>query len=516
MEPITIKNIGPIFEASIAAAPGVTVLTGANEVGKSTAIACVAALAGRDVDLSARDGAKTGIISGLGTIISVGKRTTRTGELEVDSVEDRLDLATLVDPGLKDGVAANRKRIKALISLMGTQLDLADFGTILPDDWQAELLEADRSDDPVEMAGKIKRRMEKRARDMEDDAAKHEGKALAARERLKDFDLEAEHDEQKLQSALEAAIQFEATLKEKLAAANEAKIARIDAQEELDLIRGSIDDVLSKAQAGLDAAHAEADKAVAKRDGIDHQIKGLSEAIEQARKELAAREATLKELEADRKVAQAEVDAADAKISAAEQATVAAVGRSGDAVKLQAIIDKQLPPAPDAATMEAAKTAKQAAMDAVTRGAQIRELLTVKEDLERISKAQRLSLEKANVFRNAAKGTDDVLSDAVACDTLKVVEGELTYVEGDRREPYARLSDGKRWQIAITEVAKAIKKTKERLAILPIGQTAWEGLDDKNRDIVDQTAQACSVAIVTAEHGAGSLSSYRWADRPAS
>jgi len=162
MESITIQDVGPIFEHTLPIEPGVTVLMGGNEAGKSTSIACVAALAGRDVPLAIRDGAKQGMIRGLGTTLIVGaKKKTRSGEFDAEAVEEKIDLAGLVEPGLKDAAAATRKRIRALLSLTGQALTIADFKTILPEGRaDQELLAGDTDDDPVEMAGKIKRRME--------------------------------------------------------------------------------------------------------------------------------------------------------------------------------------------------------------------------------------------------------------------------------------------------------------------------------------------------------------------
>ncbi|MDP6468501.1 MAG: ATP-binding protein [Pirellulaceae bacterium] len=132
---ISIRDIGPHTSLELQVSPGVNVISGHNESGKSIAVRCVAALAGGDAkSLPIRDGSAAGLVSGFGTTLSIGARNTRAGEFsDADSLEDRINIAALVDPGLKDPAAATKHRTRALLTLTGTKLTFEDFRTILPE-----------------------------------------------------------------------------------------------------------------------------------------------------------------------------------------------------------------------------------------------------------------------------------------------------------------------------------------------------------------------------------------------
>ena len=97
---IDIRDIGPHTHAQIIVTPGVNIVSGPNESGKSIIVRCVAALAGGDAkSLPIRDGCASGLISGFGTTLSIGARNSRAGEFtDADSLEDRINIASLVDP----------------------------------------------------------------------------------------------------------------------------------------------------------------------------------------------------------------------------------------------------------------------------------------------------------------------------------------------------------------------------------------------------------------------------------
>ncbi len=175
---IEVENLAAVHRLSIPIPEGggVVVLRGGHGVGKSNTLKAVDALAsGRNADkLQVRDGAARGEISGCGVRLTVGKRTNRSGELEVSSIEGRLSVAELVDPGLVDEVKADGKRIKACLQLAGAEADpklfheLADspeaFDVIVPTDEQ-------KTDDILVLADRIKRRFDTAARSAEGLAA---------------------------------------------------------------------------------------------------------------------------------------------------------------------------------------------------------------------------------------------------------------------------------------------------------------------------------------------------------
>lgn len=498
---IEIKDIGPITSQVLHIEPGVTVISGQNEVGKSTAIMATAALAGRkDVGLSVRDGCKNGMVQGLGTTLLVGARTTRAGELDVESIEDKIDLASLVDPGLKQPQAATKKRIRALISLTGTRLDIADFSVILPEAMQGEILQADADDDPVDMAGKIKRRMEGKAREMEEQAKEYETRAVGSKMIYEHLDIDAPHDSAVLQQAYEDALQDSGSIKGQVKAAATRADEIASAKRTL-VIAESAGNGLAIAEAQLQAkqkAHEAADSAA-------FEAKANVDSCQCQIDEMIQRIARLKQSAAEcAKTRDAALDAMNS-----QAATVEGIKReTSHLAELRKLAEAVAPEAPSEDDVAAAKEAADKAFAALELASKVRDGLKAKEEHDKHRKTQADFLEKANIFRLAAHATDDVLSNAIDAKTLKMIEGEFRYVEGDRNEPYDRLSDGKRWQVAILEIARTIHKTAKRLAVIPLNQQAWEGMDEANRKIVAEAAVECEICIVTAEAGSGPLTSH--------
>jgi DNA repair protein RecN (Recombination protein N) len=512
METITIRDVGPVTEARLAIQPGIVVITGANEVGKSTCIAATSALAGNDdAELAVRDGAKHGLVEGLGTVLTIGKRQVRTGELDVDSIEDRLDLAALVDPGLKKPDARNRKRIHALISLTGAKLTVQDFATILPDAMREELVATDSSDDPVELAGLIKRRMEGKAREHEKKADTHQGRAAALRERLKDVDFAVEHDQAKLQAALLAATKEQSRLAEQARQAKASAASIEQAKQKIGELESTGLAKVTAAEKQQKEASDRFEEAVRVRLQMADTLNAQEAVVGKIREQLAAEEAKAAELQVAWKSKCADEREAKSMLDVATESVEGQRSRLGDLEQLRQLAASQAPDGPDPADLAAAQDAIEQTTAALEEGARIRGLLADRQIMTDANRAAAEHTHQAEIFRAAARATDTVLSNAVDCETLKVIEGELTYVEGKRSEVFDRLSDGKRWTVAITEISRAIRKhRKQKLCVLPIQQTAFEGMDDANRELVNKAAIENAVCIVTAEHGPGPLSSKLW------
>ena len=134
MSKVTIKNVGPIAEQVIDIKPGVNVVRGKNGSGKSESLDAVDALVKGRGKLQARDGTKSGEVTGWDARISVAKSTRRTGSVDVTTLEGRFSIDDLVDPGFKDAAVADSARIKALLGLTGTEARLAAFAEIADED----------------------------------------------------------------------------------------------------------------------------------------------------------------------------------------------------------------------------------------------------------------------------------------------------------------------------------------------------------------------------------------------
>jgi energy-coupling factor transporter ATP-binding protein EcfA2 len=164
---VLVRDVGPIQELKLDLKPGVTVLVGENGSGKSKTLEAVDALTSGSGKLQPRDGTLGGEVSGFGVRISVGHSTRRFGDPRFVSLGERLDVAALVDPGLKSPEANDAARIKALVGLTGVQAEPALFYELVGGQEEFERLVKKSSivlEDPVEMARRVKKDLEEAAR----------------------------------------------------------------------------------------------------------------------------------------------------------------------------------------------------------------------------------------------------------------------------------------------------------------------------------------------------------------
>jgi DNA repair exonuclease SbcCD ATPase subunit len=183
MKTIEISDIGPVEHVSIPVpeSGGVVVLKARNGRGKTNTLQAVETIATGKGSLSVRDGALRGEVSGWGAKVTVGRSTRRTGELEVYTLEGKLSIADLVDPGLKSDEAADARRIRALASLTADKVDASRFFELLGGkDAFLEIVSpsAMEGDDWVAVADKIKRDIEREARKEEALAEHADGLAV--------------------------------------------------------------------------------------------------------------------------------------------------------------------------------------------------------------------------------------------------------------------------------------------------------------------------------------------------
>ncbi|MDZ7346499.1 MAG: ATP-binding protein [candidate division KSB1 bacterium] len=189
--PIVIENIGPI-EKLVLEVPdaGIVVLQGKNGVGKSHALSAISAAFEGKGKLSRRDNADRGLVKAFGAVISVQKSTRYAGRLEVETVVGRYDLATAVNPGIEDPVAADRARIKSLLSIAGITISKRQFLPITHDDTlQQSLMDLHIDEElfgPAEMADIIKKHLESEARVREKKAERLRYRIAALQNKLPD------------------------------------------------------------------------------------------------------------------------------------------------------------------------------------------------------------------------------------------------------------------------------------------------------------------------------------------
>ncbi len=125
---VNIQDVGAIENVTIPIRKGTIVkLVGANGSGKSTAIkALTSAVTKENVGLRPRDGRMSGKVRLPGATVSFGARISRkeTGEQTVAFaiVEDGTGISKIISPGIKDEVAADKKRLEGVLDVIGAEL----------------------------------------------------------------------------------------------------------------------------------------------------------------------------------------------------------------------------------------------------------------------------------------------------------------------------------------------------------------------------------------------------------
>lgn len=476
---IRVANVGPIHEQRFTLPPGGGILrfVGPNGAGKTQMIEAVdAALSGRG-KLSNRDGTPRGEVEAFGARITVGKtRTTRTGELEVISLEGKLDISTLVDPGIKDQDSADAKRTKALVQLTNQPADPTLFYDLLGGQEQYDALvgsavEGSNDEDLVTLAARIKRKLEEVARSEEQQAQTADANAAAARRTEPDLDLTAEHDSDKLQAAWERAFQNEARLiaddlsyREAVKAAERAELALEDA-----------------AATYTGPTVAEAMKAEDIATGL---VERASEEVQRLEAELAAARESMA------KACNLKAARIQARKAAEQHESTIASWKRQLARPEQTVTQEQL---------DAAQQAVIAAKQAVENGAVIRRALAAKENARVYQKQADDHRREAVRLRDAARATDNVLSDIVGrlgC-PLRVEGGRLVTDHPKRGKgvPFSELSMGERYAIAVPIAIRAVGKG----GVFTLKQEAFEGLDYANRKMINDLLRGTEVTMITAE-----------------
>lgn len=473
---IEIENIGPVKSLSIPIPEqgGLVVLKGTQGTGKSTVQRAVRRLNGSDDPLEKRDGTTGGSVSGLGVSITVKKSIRRTGELEVESIEGKFSIDDLVDPQIDDPVKADAKRIKALLQLSGADPEqfVNRFEALLggPLEFARVVGDVEPNGDIVATAAKIKRAIEKAARDIEASADKTAGEAKAFRAEAAGCEGVELRDPADLQADLEDAIRRETQIKSEAAAAERDKEIRRQAQERLD-------------QASAAYTGPTIEEAQAAVDNASDAVRLASRKVAELTKQLVAAQQAEAEAERAEERAEAALSQADTHFRniAAWQATLGGPG-------LEYPTGGQLAGAAEAVSLARQEIEKQA----LARKAKAAEQSAV------IAEAQaKQHRERAEALRKAAAKTDDLLSEAVGgldC-PLRVKDGRLVLDTHRGEEHYGELSDGLRILHAVPIAAKNMPEH----AMLTIEQWLYGELAPASRAILHKTLVECGVVGVAVE-----------------
>ena len=465
---IKISNIGPIANVAIQIPEdgGVVVLRGRNGSGKSIALEAVNAAVSGKGKPPLKDLAKQGSIQAAGVNLTVGRTVRRAGELEVSTLEGRLSVADLVDPGIADPIRADATRIKALVGLSGATIDPGDLHG-----FPENLLDGIDLDEPVAAMAELRKRLNIGASEYEKMATKDEAAAKALLDSISGEIgpiIEPDKAQERVTMALRA-------------------VDALARQEELAIEA----DKRNKSARGRLAMIPVVDVDSAQRDAA------RLEDVTAEKKALALK------LKADYEAA-----LADYKTSVVDRDAAAAYAAS-DQAKLRAELERQISESeiakPTHEEISAANAELVAAKELQAYSAKQQAMAQQKDKANDLSASAQEHAQEAIELRRKAKQTDEVLSEIVStlagC-PLTVIEGRLS--TQTKRGPtfYADLSMGERWRIALEIAIAAVGEG----GLLVIPQEAWEGLDPQNRDAIAKQVKASRVVILTAECSDSELS----------
>ncbi|MGE4150579.1 MAG: hypothetical protein AB7E70_21595 [Hyphomicrobiaceae bacterium] len=488
MQNINVRDVGPIRSVSIPVPPegGIVVLRGPNGAGKSVALDAVDGLtrqSPRKPKAGVRRGALDGAVEGLGRSVRLSMTRSQTGgELEVEAISDDVSVDQLVDPGLKDPAAADRRRIRAALVLAGITPDIDEFGKLVGGTERLREFvskSALATDDPVEMADKIRLELHAAARRFETEATSKEAQAAGLRSSASGEPDIDEAEERRIRQTHEQRIWRRDEMRRAIAEAQRTRIARAAAEQAVEAGRNRL--TVQDAEATL--AQAEAELA-----SVGGEIAQLRERLAEA----TAREAALKD---QRRVA-------SMRVQEATQAEAAFRAASDALAKLTEVEE---PTAEEMAEAEA-EVAEATAM--VERLGIAREAMRKRSEAGLLASQAGEALSTADRLREAARSVDDVLGAMMRANgpaNLTISDGRL-YIERDgEKVPFAELSDGEKWRIALDIAIDALGEHR----VLAISQVAWEGLDAEARDAIMRHAMSRKTVIVTAEADHSSIGELR-------
>lgn len=470
---IELRDVGPVqrIEIALPEAGGIVVLRGRNGTGKTHCLQAVGALVGSGDRPVSRDGTAGAYVEGLGARLTVGRRASVSGELEVSAIDGE-DPSLMVDPGLKAQDAADAERVKALLRLSRATLNATAFAKLVGGDGRLREICRESSleaKDVPTMAASIKRDIEAAARKAEATAENLHAKALGIKTTLKEIE-GGEINAPRMTSAAAAREEHDEAVRTHASAKA--------TQEQNRRLRSAA----SAARAAL-AAMGE-DGTDASAEAALQQATDLGEKCSKLRAQLAraqAEHAAAKEEHTRQHAAQSQ-----------RQELIRAIEASGGLEDI---------PEPDIEALARIMERTQAEVEAWA----VRDKTTnLRAEIQAIEDQAIEATKEGELLRAAAHGTEGILLDAVravCADGMELRDGRL-YVKTDRGvELFSELSTGERWRLAIEIATKAVGAS----GLLVVRQEAYEGLDPDNRRIVAEHARALKVVILTAEADDGDL-----------
>lgn len=440
---------------------GVRLFRGPNGAGKSTAIMCVNALLGQKVSLRPTEGAPKGTIEGLGVTKTIATKTTSKGEPDAVSLEGRFDFSDLVDPPIKDPVARNKSRIRALVGLTARGCSADSFAELFesPEQFSSVVNPAMTRGvgDPLELADIVKKSTESVARDLE---AKVED--ATARWQLAVEQSKGASPDKAPAPVSELANQYAA-----------AKQALADAEE---LHRSNAKAVEHNAKVDERLVQHQAKKPAKEAADIGVSLKKMQTVVADLKKQLATAEKTCAEL-------QLRFDAAidwDDRLSEIESS------------KLEVSED----PLPE---IEPLQVAERTALRALEDAEEVKQRWEAAVKAKQLAESITANKAEAEKLRAIAKSTGKVVTKLLpkSCPLQVNQDGILGVHHVGRGHWVAieELSEGERWEVGLAVAIEAVGEG----GIIPTRQECWQSLDKESRDAIAKQCMDAKVYLVSGE-----------------
>ena len=185
------------------------------------------------------------------------------------------------------------------------------------------------------------------------------------------------------------------------------------------------------------------------------------------------------------------------RVVAAESVLLEAERTEKLVAEWKSIIAKSIPAAPDPVRLTGAALAVTEARAAIEQGALVRR---AREHLDEAVTAAKQAVEhkqRAHVLREAAKGTDNVLSNLVssAGTPLRVEAGRLMVDTPEGPKTFGELSHGRRSRMALAIAIDAVGVG----GVICLKQEFWEGVAPAKKLELAQQAREGNVLVLTAQ-----------------
>ncbi len=488
---VEVENVGPIsgsFKIDLIS-PGLYELRGSKGRGKSTVLSALSLLGGHKVSLSVNDEEVDGQVSGFGTVVPIGARKKRIGELDANVIDSsKFDLLDLVDPQGKTAATRDATRIKALAALSGLKLEAKDFYSIVGGQHAYDELGVSEPEGPVLFCQRVKDKLDAAAKQGEKLADSEEGYAAGLLEQIKDIDLSGESDPKVLAQRSEEATRNMSRLLEQIAQRQRVVSQVHEAKERLAQAKAEHQIPIEDIEKDVRIHEGELSQSHKDEQGLRDQIGELERQCMAIVQQRSGIEANLK-LAQERKKLRAEHDSLVAKF--------------------EEEINQELVPEVTSEEVKQAEEEVHAAEEARDQGVRIRDAQHVQGRADEHKQKALSHRKEAKVVRENAQVVFDVLTKKMTLNHIRIknMKGQPRLVVDHPRGKNTKLdqddglSDGERVMACVTELLPRLDSP----GLFPIPQRTYQDLPPADREELAKYAQHNGLYLFGAQVTDGEL-----------